>query len=53
MMVRHHTGAVRMAETELGAGQNPQAKALAQSIVTSQTAQIGQLQALLTQLPTA
>lgn len=53
MMVAHHTGAVAMATTELGAGQNSQAKALAQSIVMSQTTQIGQLKTLLGQLPTA
>ncbi len=51
MMTAHHQGAVTMARTELTAGANPQAKALAQSVVTSQTAEIVQLQKLLTQLP--
>lgn len=52
MMVQHHTGAVEMAKTELSGGQNTDAKTLAQSIVTSQTAQITQLQAVLSTLPT-
>lgn len=52
MMTVHHQGAVTMARTELTAGANPQAKALAQAIITGQTAEIAQLQKLLTQLPT-
>ena len=51
MMITHHQGAVTMAQTELKSGQYGPAKILAQSIITSQTAQIGQLKALLTQLP--
>jgi uncharacterized protein (DUF305 family) len=51
MMIRHHQGAVSMATTEQSAGQNPDAKKLAQSIITSQTAQITQLTALLGKLP--
>jgi uncharacterized protein (DUF305 family) len=38
-----HDGAVSMATIERSAGQNPDAKKLAQSITTSQTAQISQL----------
>ncbi len=51
MMTTHHQGAVTMAKTELADGTNPQAKALAQQIITSQTAEITQMQKLLTQLP--
>lgn len=51
MMIQHHQGAVTMAQTELAHGQNPGPKKLAQSIITSQTEQITQLKALLTQLP--
>jgi uncharacterized protein (DUF305 family) len=50
MMITHHQGAVDMSKTELAGGQYSGAKALAQSIVTSQTAQISQLQALEKQL---
>jgi uncharacterized protein (DUF305 family) len=51
MMIRHHQGAVSKATTEQATGQNPDAKKLAQSIITSQTAQITQLTALLGTLP--
>lgn len=51
MMIRHHQGAVSMATTEQSTGQNPDAKKLAQSIITSQTAQLTQLTALLGTLP--
>ncbi|MBB2986652.1 DUF305 domain-containing protein [Terracoccus luteus] len=50
MMVRHHEGAVEMARTETTDGQNADAKALAQQIITSQTAEITRMKALLTQL---
>lgn len=53
MMVEHHTGAVEMAKAELTDGQNSDAKSLAQSIVTSQTAEIATLKQLLTTLPSA
>ena len=51
MMTTHHQDAVTMARTELADGANPQARALARSIITSQTAQITQMRHLLTQLP--
>jgi uncharacterized protein (DUF305 family) len=38
-MPDHHRGAITMARTELAAGANPEAKALAQSIVDAQTAE--------------
>jgi uncharacterized protein (DUF305 family) len=50
MMITHHQGAVDMSKTELAGGQYSGAKTLAQSIITSQTAQISQLQALEKQL---
>jgi uncharacterized protein (DUF305 family) len=40
MMVKHHQGAIDMANTELRNGQNSDAKALAQQIIDSQQAQI-------------
>ncbi len=53
MMIRHHQGAVTMATAEQSTGQNPDAKKLAQSIITSQTAQITQLTVLLSTLPSS
>jgi uncharacterized protein (DUF305 family) len=50
MMITHHEGAVTMSKTELASGQYAPAKTLAQSIITSQTAQITQLKALAKQL---
>jgi uncharacterized protein (DUF305 family) len=47
LMIDHHTGAVQMARTELGDGQNPQAKALAQQIIDHQSAEIATMQQLL------
>nr|WP_232531537.1 DUF305 domain-containing protein [Microlunatus antarcticus] len=46
-MVRHHRGAVAMAQTEVAQGENADAKALAQSIITSQQAEIDQMNQLL------
>lgn len=47
MMVEHHEGAVEMSRQELASGENPQAKALAQAIITSQQAEIEKMQQLL------
>ena len=47
MMTAHHQGAIQMAQTELAAGQNPDAKALAQKIITAQQGEITQMRALL------
>ncbi len=52
MMSTHHRGAVAMARTELAAGVNADAKTLARSIITSQTAQLTQMKTLLAHLPT-
>ena len=53
MMIQHHTGALEMATTELASGQSTDAKTLAQSIVTSQTAEIATMKQLLTTLPSS
>jgi uncharacterized protein (DUF305 family) len=50
MMIEHHRSAVQMAETEAADGQNTDAIALAESIRDSQTAEIAQMQQLLTEL---
>ncbi len=50
LMIEHHTGAVQMAETEQQQGSNPQALELADSIVTSQSAEIEQMKQMLTTL---
>jgi uncharacterized protein (DUF305 family) len=47
MMIMHHEGAITMARTELSDGQNPQAKALAQTIIDQQTTEIAQMRELL------
>lgn len=46
MMTRHHTGAIEMANTEIKNGQYTDAKALAQRIVTSQTAEVTKMTAI-------
>jgi uncharacterized protein (DUF305 family) len=47
LMIVHHQGAIEMADTELADGSNPAAVALAESITTSQTAEITEMQQLL------
>jgi len=46
MMTRHHTSAIEMANTEIKDGQYADAKALAQRIVTSQTAEVTKMTAI-------
>lgn len=46
-MIAHHRGAVRMAQSEIAAGENPDAVALAKSIKASQTKEIQQMQQML------
>ncbi len=43
VMVKHHQGAVTMAQQELAAGVNSDAKALAQKIISDQQAQITEM----------
>ena len=47
MMIAHHQGALTMAQTELTKGESPVAQALAQGVVTTQTAEIATMRALL------
>jgi uncharacterized protein (DUF305 family) len=51
LMIQHHEGAVRMSEDELKDGKNPEVKALAQSIITSQQVEISSMNSLLSKLP--
>jgi uncharacterized protein (DUF305 family) len=51
LMIQHHEGAVRMSEDELKDGKNLDVKALAQTIVTSQQAEISTMNSLLSKLP--
>jgi uncharacterized protein (DUF305 family) len=50
LMVDHHRGAVDMAETEIAEGSNPDAVDMARGIVGSQTAEIQEMETLLTEL---
>ncbi|WP_433173713.1 DUF305 domain-containing protein [Actinoallomurus sp. CA-150999] len=47
MMIKHHQGAITMAKTEQAQGSNADAKALASSIISSQSAEITTMQNLL------
>ncbi|GAA4754998.1 DUF305 domain-containing protein [Gordonia alkaliphila] len=49
-MIEHHEGAVDMANDELKDGVNPDAKALAQQVITTQNAEIETMRGLLTSL---
>ena len=46
-MISHHQGAIEMAKAEIANGDNADAKALAQNIVTTQEAEIGQMKQML------
>jgi uncharacterized protein (DUF305 family) len=46
-MIGHHQGAIEMAKAEIANGDNVDAKALANKIVTTQEAEIGQMKQLL------
>jgi uncharacterized protein (DUF305 family) len=50
MMISHHEGAVEMAQQETTQGSNPDAKALAQQIVTDQRAEITTMKGILGRL---
>lgn len=47
MMIEHHDGAVDMAEDEIAEGINPDAKAMAQNIITTQQREIEKMNTLL------
>ncbi|MEV4706318.1 DUF305 domain-containing protein [Actinoplanes sp. NPDC049316] len=49
MMIAHHEGAVQMAQQEAAQGSDPEAKALAQKIVTDQQAEIAEMRKMLEQ----
>jgi uncharacterized protein (DUF305 family) len=49
MMITHHQGAIEMANTALSQGGNADVKKLAQQIITTQQAEIADMQALLPQ----
>jgi uncharacterized protein (DUF305 family) len=49
-MVQHHTGAIEMAQQELDNGENSDALELAQTIIDAQSAEITEMQELLSQL---
>ncbi|CDK01729.1 MULTISPECIES: DUF305 domain-containing protein [Microbacterium] len=49
-MIVHHEGAIEMAQAQLTDGQNPDAVELAQKIINDQTAEIAEMEQLLTQL---
>ncbi len=46
-MIAHHEGAVTMAQQELDSGENPQVKALAQTIINAQTKEISEIKQML------
>lgn len=50
MMIIHHQGAIDMSQTELAQGSNPAARELAQRIITTQQAEINEMQTLLQQI---
>lgn len=47
MMTEHHEGAIEMAQTELGEGKFPAAKAMAQEIIDAQQAELAEMKDLL------
>ena len=47
MMIEHHRGAVTMAETQVDEGENPDAVAMAEEIISTQNAEIEQMEQLL------
>lgn len=46
-MISHHQGAIEMAKAEIANGENVDAKALAQTIIDTQQAEIGQMKQML------
>ena len=50
MMIPHHQGAIDMAEVEIARGRGPQTLALAEAIKAGQSAEIAQMQQLLSTL---
>jgi uncharacterized protein (DUF305 family) len=52
MMVKHHQGAITMAKTALDQGSNPEANKLAKSIIDGQSAEIAEMNSILSEIPT-
>lgn len=50
LMIAHHEGAIAMAKTEVAQGTNSAAKTMAQQIITSQQAEIDEMNAILARL---
>lgn len=50
MLIEHHRGAIEMAQTEVDDGQNPDAVALAEKIIEDQTAEIAEIEGILTEI---
>ncbi len=50
LMIAHHTGALEMAQTQLGDGVNTEMRDLAQTIVDAQEAEIAEMEDLLATL---
>lgn len=50
MMIKHHQGAVDMSQTEGSEGQNAEAVALAEQIISSQSAEIAEMETILSEL---
>lgn len=48
LMIQHHEGAVKMSNSEVGGGKNPDAITLARRIISSQQAEITTMESLLT-----
>ncbi len=51
LMIKHHEGAVETATTAQAQGSNPAVKQLAAAVVTSQSAEVTEMKALLDKLP--
>ncbi|MBF6298997.1 DUF305 domain-containing protein [Nocardia amamiensis] len=49
MMIEHHRGAIEMAQTELANGKNPEARKLAETVISTQQSEIDQMQRMLQQ----
>jgi uncharacterized protein (DUF305 family) len=47
MMIKHHEGAVTMAQAEVSGGSNTEAKSLAQKVIEDQTAEIAEMRKML------
>ncbi|MGK8557491.1 DUF305 domain-containing protein [Nocardia amamiensis] len=49
MMIEHHRGAIEMAQTELANGENPEARRLAEKVISTQQAEIDKMEGMLQQ----